>query len=213
MKKGILTFIIAIFVMVSGYSQNYDFDLLAHYRINVDSYKHDRITYANSKNDSYFLSVTSSNGKLKGVLYDLDKFIMFTYLVNESKVNDEIYFDFVYVDSVTIKYHKSFYGYEFTKEEIKADSISKTIIVNAYEGKKRKKAKMSIEMDMIEAKSNLFPLFRFCCFHPFELLQNLNFSGNYLVKKAKGVSLMGKPVELELLEFRDVKLRLNTSKI
>jgi hypothetical protein len=211
MTRTILIYFLTLIVF-SSKGQNYEFNLLAQYKITVEDYKYERTTYANSKDDSYFLSVDSNSGKLKGVIYDLKKFMMYNYSVTKSKVSGETYFDFSYIDSIPIKYHKSFYKYQFTKSEVIIDSISKKMTVNAYEGSKRKRPKMSLTLEMKKNTENLFPLFRFSCFHPFELLSNLNFPGNYLVEKADGFALSGNSFRHQLLEFKEVSFTLKIPK-
>jgi hypothetical protein len=61
---------------------------------------------------------------------------------------------------------------------------------------------------MKKNEENLFPIYWFSCFHPFELLYKSNFTGNYLVEQAKEIAPSGKSIEHQIIVFKKVEFNL-----
>ena len=207
MKKTIYL----VFILFSSFlhAQKFEFDLLTKYLTKMELYNFEKIIYSNSKDQNYFLLINGNSALKRATLCDLKKMISHNFEVLESKSRGEVFFEFKYVDSKMINYNKIFYEYEFEYTTIDNDSLNKTIKVDVYKNSKRKKSKMSLILQLKKSTDNLFPLFRFSCLHPFELIQKLNVLGNFIIESAKGTTLFGKKIEHKLLNYKKVKFELD----
>lgn len=206
MKKTICL----VFILFSPFlqAQKFEFDLLTKYLTKMELSNFENIIYSNSKDENYFLMVKENSELKKATLYDLKKMILHNYEVVESKSGDEIFFEFKYMDSNIINPNNRFHKYEFEYTKIDDDSLNKKIKVEVYKNSKRKKPELSLILQLKKSNNNLFPLFRFSCIHPFELIQELNISENFIIESAKGTTFFGKTIEHELLDYKEVKIEL-----
>ncbi len=102
--------------------------------------------------------------------------------------------------------------YEIESKVISSDSLNMELKVEVYKNAKRKKSIIEYLIKCKKNTSNLFPVFRMSCMHPFELYLNLNISKNVIVEKAEGKTLSGQKVESSLLYFKEVMLDIEIPK-
>nr|WP_298659864.1 hypothetical protein [uncultured Flavobacterium sp.] len=189
-------------------AQKYEFDLLTKYNSKIHNNVRESLVYSNSKNMNYFIYVNNDSLNKQAKLYDLKKMTSHNFRLIESKTENNLFFEFVYINSETINVENSYPSSELEVKIINNDSINNEIQVDVFKNNKRKKAEMSFVLKGKKNDTNLFPLFRFSCLHPFEFNQNLNLSEKIIVESAKGITLSGESIEYNLVYFEVVKFEI-----
>lgn len=191
-------------------AQKFEFDLLTKYQSKMKDYIHESVIYSNSKNEKYFLYVDGNPESKNAMLYDFANMISHNFKVKESKIKNEIFFEFEYLNSKNINLKNKFGEFELKYKSIGNDSLKKEIKIDIYD--KTKKLRESYVLRVKKSKTNLFPLFRFSCLHPLEFNQNINLPENIIVENAIGTTLSGKTIEHKLLYNKELKFEIEIPK-
>lgn len=203
---SILFFLLSSF-LVNG--QTYDFNILTTYSVNrTDDNKIERNVFSNKLNNSYFLELSRYNNKSKARLIDLisQKIHNFEVVETENKNNVKKY-NFNYIDSqdqftyVTVPI--VYYDYKI----IESDSVYKEIELTFYKNKRKKKISSVHELKLRINDFNLFPTFRFSCFHLIGFNPELNIVENGIIESGFVKSEESK-VTYNLTHFEEVDFKL-----
>lgn len=190
-------------------AQKYEFDLLTKYSIKSRSNEKETVIYSNSKNPNYVLYIFKKSSKREGKLYDIDKKKLHIYDVIETNDNGQIYFQFKYTNSNDFNSGNRSKEYELkTKSISKIDSIYKEIKIELLHKSNKTKKMISFTLKTKKTDSNLFPVFRFSCMHPFEFDENINVLENILVENASSLSFSGIKTNYKLLLVQEIKFEL-----
>ena len=190
------------------FSQNFEFDLMTHYGVKVEQMNNDNLIYSNSKNPTYFLMVRGYKDFKEAKLLDIKNSVTHQFAVEQTSDKGQVFFSFKYLDSTPFQPQGSFLAHDFTIDEIEQDSLTKTFKVTFYKNAKRKKQVMSQTIVAKKHHSNLFPLYRVACLHPFEIFSKLNMPENYIVLGGNGTTFQGGQVQTKLLSSHDIQLNL-----
>jgi hypothetical protein len=180
--KLFLTLFLTSFTALFG--QKLNFDVMAQYSCTYDNSTNDRIAYAITTNDNYFMRILNyPEGLQVANVYDIKALKEHVYIFTESMDENgvkkykfthtrslrfvrspgrTIYFDFTNVSNID--------NFEMVK-------------LNFYKNKSKTKISDSLELKIIKSELNLFRLYRFICLHPKEFITELNYSGGGLVTK------------------------------
>jgi hypothetical protein len=211
MRRNNLLYLMLFLLFISNIqAQKFEFDLLTKYQSMMKNYIHESVIYSNSKNEKYFLYVDGNTESKNAILYDFANMISHNFKVKESKIQNEMFFEFEYLNSKNINLENKFGEFELEYKSIGNDSLKKEIKIDIYD--KTKKLRESYVLRVKKSKTNLFPLFRFSCLHPLEFNQNINLPENIMVENAIGTTLSGKTIEHKLLYNKELKFEIEIPK-
>lgn len=212
-KKTFLLFLLFGFSYVNA--QKYVFNTLAKYSSNYGHNKSESISYSNSNSDSYFLRLEKRENSFRANLFDYKNLKVHRFTVTESKVKNEIFFKFNYLDTYYLQHfnenHYSKYVFDFQTVESN-DSIAK-VKLNIYRNSKKKKSLKDYDLVIKKNSSNLFPVFRINSIHPYEFVEKLNIFENGVVVSASGKTVSGEQIEFKLEELKQVSFELDIPKL
>ena len=205
--KNIFFVLFFIFITSNSNAQVFEFDLLTKYNCKTEYNNFESEIYSNSKGQNYFLYIKSDlDSKKMAALYDIAKMVTHNFEIIESAIKSESFFELKYLYSNKTELSKNFENFEIEYSIINEDSLSKEIKVDFYKNSKRKKINHSIVLNVKENNTNLFPLFRFSCLHPFEFNQSINLPENIIVESAKAKNVSGSEIAYKLLLVKQGKL-------
>lgn len=199
--------IVAFFFILPFFAQAqiFHFNILTKYKTTFDGKTRESIVYSNSKNDTYFLMLYNDS---EARLYDAKHMKVYNYEVLETKLNNEVFFDFKYKNSRRLNSNKSrFSNYEYEFKTSTKDTLKPQITITVFEDSKRKNSVLKLNCIAVKKAENLFHLFKFSCLHPFEF-ENVIPNGNYLVESATGLTSDNKRTEYKLMELKEVNFKL-----
>jgi hypothetical protein len=212
MKKIFLLFLLFSFSYINA--QKYAFNTLAKYSSIFDHHKRESISYSNSNSDTYFLRLEKSVNSFRAKLFDYKNLKVHRFTVVESKVKNEIFFKFNYLDTYYLQHfnknHYSKYVFDFQTVESN-DSIAK-VKLNVYRNSKKKKSLKDFDLVIKKNSSNLFPVFRINSIHPYEFVEKLNIFENGVVISANEKTVLGDQIELKLEELKQVSFEIDIPK-
>lgn len=171
----------------------------------------DRVTYSNINNPNYFLNFNFHyTSEVFLIDFETSKIHYFSNVRTKKDGDEYLNFKYVFTEPLTSKIPKSFENLTFTYDEMKSDSISKTIRITIYNPKKKKNrgGTLLYELEVRKFESDLFPLFRMSCMHPFELLNKLKVPGNWIVTSAKQIRNDREYMNSRLVTFKEVDFAL-----
>ena len=183
MRKISVLFLVLLFNFT--FAQTYQFDFLTKYESTGSQNKRSNefVSYNNSDDFSYYLTLRKSNSDFTATLYDHNRNLAHHFSVKESKDRNEIQFQFLY--SHTSKLQKIInpknYRYEFS--ESSTDS-AKIISVKVFGSKRAKKPRVAYELTLKSANKNLLQLFRSDALYWDDNKADLSKIGNYIVAKS-----------------------------
>lgn len=193
-KNSVL--LIFLFLTCVVNAQKYTFDTMVTYSRQSET-QFNMSSCTNSKDNSYILQIGN-----RAVLYDF-------------KNQKTHYFDIVsdgnlkFSHSLNLNSEKySYPNYVFEFEKIETTDSYEKVRLNVYKNKKKKKISVYYDLVLKPNEQNLFTAFRVSTLHPFELTEKLNLQGNYVVESAKGTTLSGKPVEINLTDYKKINFEL-----
>lgn len=193
-------------------AQTYDFNYLISYSItSLPNCKAETSMYVNTKNDHYYLLLIrkQDNSLISKVMdYESDNVHYFT--VNETKKNNEVFFEFQYDYSINLKnsmwFHKSKSVFFITNSSAYREDGDKNLELQVYKNSKKKKRKSIFSLD-VKKSENFFPAFKYCYIHPHEFKNEQN-PENILVTKAKETTEKGQLINYELKTLKEVNFQL-----
>jgi len=207
--KLLFIFLIYLLMIQINYSQNYKFDLLTNYSSKVNGEVFEKIVYSNSKNDKFFLTVGGFQDASKATLIDLKKRIYHKYKLTQTKIKEETFFTFKYKYTANFKNNSKYINLDFAFEEVESDSIFKKVKLLVYKNSKKNKIITSRTVILKKSDNQSFSLYRVSCLHPFELMDKIKYSGNYIVISATGTTSGGYKIENKLLLTKPIYLEMN----
>lgn len=198
------------FLFFSGitFSQTYNFNFVTKYSSKnlKTNQKYEIINYFNSGNFGYNLRLFKVENDFYAYLVDFKTKTLHKFSVKENKENNEIIFNFFYVSSIYTGYDVTNYRnyrFEFSKQE------DKKFLLKIFRSKKAKRPEEEIVLNLKNANTNLFPIFRIAALHPFEAVNDFNIEGNFVVEKAiynnKKQNIY---CEIRLEEYRNINLEI-----
>lgn len=213
MKKIILLSIL-LYNFSSLNAQNYAFNILTKYVTNFENKDRETICYSNSKNDSYFLRLSKNENSFVANLYDYKNLKVHAFKVLETKLKNEILFEFKYQNTTELdSFDKNKYSkYVYTFQTLKVIDSIKKVKFSVYENLKNKKPLMEYQLEIKNSNENLFPAFRLSCIHPYEFLEKLNTFENGIVINATGTTLSAKDIKFKLEDFKRINFELDIPK-
>jgi hypothetical protein len=206
--KKIFCLILIILFNLNIQAQKYEFDLLTKYTSKMVNYEHESLAYSNTKDQNYILYINGNSLTKNATLYDLGKMTLHNFSVSESKIENEIFFEFEYKKTLPINQKTNYNNYKLEAKTINNDSLNKEIKIDIFKKSNVKKPEITLVLKVKKINNNLFPLFRFSCLHPFEFNQNLNLSENLKVESAKEINLSGQLIEHRLVSEKEVKFEI-----
>jgi hypothetical protein len=213
MKNIFLLFLLFSFSYINA--QKYVFNTLAKYSSNLGHDKRESISYSNSNSDTYFLRILKNENSFMANLFDYKNLKVHRFTVTESKIKNEIFFKFNYVNTSELFYfNKNDYTkYVFTFQTVESnDSIAK-VKLNVYRNSKKKKPLRDYDLVIKKNSSNLFPVFRINSIHPYEFVEKLNIFENGVVISANEKTVLGDQIEFKLEELKQVSFELDIPKL
>ena len=115
-------------------SQKFEFDLLTKYVISAENYQRETAVYSNSTNKFFYLYLNFDSKTAH--LYDLKTNIRYKFEVLQSKVNQDVFFEFKYLVSKKITPNGHFANFESEYTIVKKDSIYSEIKPDIYRNSK-----------------------------------------------------------------------------
>ena len=210
MTKIYILFLLLFFS--SSFSQTYQFDLVTNYTSSSSKYKlaYDNVNYFNSDDFSYYLKISNRENELKGILGDPKNNLVHHFKVIQSKLSNEIQFQFVYNYSSVINADNDEKDYRFELLENPTVS-SKEVVLKIYRTKKAKKPFLTQTLTLITANKNLFPIYCISVHDHFWSYNEFIYPGNYIVSKA--IEKIGNQTcEINLKEYKNVDLQITLPK-
>jgi hypothetical protein len=202
--KLFLTLFLTSFTALFG--QKLNFDVMAQYSCTYDDSTQDRIAYAITTNDNYFMQIINlPEGPQVAHVYDLKALKEHMFIFTESIAeNGEKKYKFTYTHPLRfVRSPGRTIYFDFTNVS-NIDNFE-MVKLNVYKNKSKTKLTDSLELKIIKSEINLFRLYRFICLHPNEFITELNYSGRGLVTKC--VSNNGKRIDT-LKAFGEVNFEL-----
>jgi hypothetical protein len=212
MKKIFLLFLLFSFSYINA--QKYVFNTLAKYSSNFDHNKRESISYSNSNSDTYFLRLEKSVNSFGAKLFDYKNRKVHRFTVVESKIKNEIFFKFNYLDTYYLQhFNKNHYSkYVFDFQTVESNDSVKKVKLNVYKNSKKRKSLKDFDLVIKKNSSNLFPVFRINSIHPYEFVEKLNIFENGIVVSANEKTVSGEQIEFKLEELKQVSFELDIPK-
>lgn len=201
MKIKLLLF---CYISILSYAQKneYKFDKEVIYSMETEGSKRDVSIFINSENNSYYLKTYKSNNTLSARIFDIKKGSYHNFdLTNDQSVAPN-YYNFKFVSSSRLYFSAKNLDFKVSQKETSSDLI-------IYTNKKMKKVDRKIEFTTINSDKNLFFAFKFVALHPFEVKENLDLSGNFLVDSAT-IHYKGNICKYQLKEVKNIDSVLKT---
>ncbi|MCK0157909.1 hypothetical protein MWU65_12000 [Cellulophaga sp. F20128] len=203
MKKTIILLFLCNSIFC--YTQNYKFNILTRYK-SSNGYL-ETVVYSNKENDNYFLKLKKYKNETIAYLTDLKNLKKHRFKVIESKGKlNEIFFQFVYLDTDIYYINNPFKDNYFKFETEKSDSLSKIVKMSTIN--KRQKIINNSELKIKKYSHNLFPVFRFSCLHPYEDAVEKKNIGTGIVQSYTSNNKKNS-IYIYLDYFKEVNLELN----
>lgn len=180
--KLFLTLFLTSFTALFG--QKLNFDVMAQYSCTYDNSTNDRIAYAITTNDNYFMQILNlPEGPQVAHVYDLKALKEHVYIFTESMDENGVKkYKFTYTHSpkYVISSTRTIY-FDFTNVS-HVDNFE-MVKLNFYKNKSKTKISDSLELKIIKSEINLFRLFSFICLHSRGFITKLNYNDGGLVTK------------------------------
>lgn len=204
--KKIFFVVLYLAVNATVHSQKFEFDLLTKYVISAKNHQRETAVYSNSTNKFYYLYL-NFDSKTAG-LYDLKTNILYKFEVLQSKVNQDVFFEFKYLNSKKTTSNGHFANFESEYTIVKKDSIFSEIKLDIYRNSKRKKPQYSLLLKAKKSKTNLFAIFRVNCLHPIEFNSKIDIPENIIIESGESIHGSGNKINYKLAIVKDVKFEL-----
>ncbi|WHF52252.1 hypothetical protein QGN23_03000 [Chryseobacterium gotjawalense] len=195
-----------------GFAQTYQFDFLTKYvSTNLQNKRSNEfVSYNNSDDFSYYLKLRKSDSDFTATLYDHERNLAHHFSVVESKVGNEIQFQFLYVNTSKLQNIIKHENYRYEFSEISADS-PKIISLKIYASKRAKKPRVEKELTLKKANKNLIQLYRSDWLHWSDSTYDLSKIGNYIV--AESIEKFNNNIcQTNLKEYKNVDLKITIPK-
>jgi len=215
MKK----YVTLLFLFYYGFvfSQDYVFDYVFEYDLQVKEFQMKKFCYINSKNSNHFLYLYKANDKTTAIVYDLGTMQEHEFLVTKRIDKDVLHFTFLLQKSITISSQyvskcKNLY-YEYTP--IQKDSTVNIVELKIYANAKKKQLIDTYELKQIPSEANFFPAFRNAAMHPMEFCINFDNYENGIITESKLITKNKGISTSKLVNYTSIlfELTLDTTKI
>jgi len=209
MKK--LFLLILLISLTTVFGQTLKFDIFAKYSIS-HSFSHKNTTtetsaFAISSNDNYIMKFLNDPGIQKPTanVYDLKSLKIYEFYITELKTkNGEINYKFTYSNTYKIA-QEPVKDLNFDFQRVSKENDIETVKLFFYKNKSKTKISNTLELKILESKANLFPLFRFICFHLLGFTAELNYPNAGLVTHCVSENGLS---EYRLTAFEETSLEL-----
>lgn len=184
MRKFLIVFLLMPFAAV--FSQTLKFDIMAKYSTIRKEHSYENSIYGISTNNNYFMRVLNNPiGGQTAQVFDLKSLKRHEYDIRETKQKDNsVEIKFVYLNTYSFDsshFHSSVTSVDYDFEKISEENEIEIVKLILYKNKSKKRITKNYELKILKSEFNLFPLFRFACFHPFQILTELNYDSSGLV--------------------------------
>ncbi len=191
------------------FSQDYRFNLVTNYLIDHQNNKNNSFKYSNINDSNYFLSIHNNSENNASITdYRIKKVHFLKY--KKFQTEEGVSFEFNYINTTDLIDPKINSNYVAEFENIKQDSLHKTVKMTMYKNKRKKNIAYVIELIIKNHQKKLFPLYRISCLHPFEQMLSLDYGEKGIVESSK---LIGKrKMETQLDYYQEIELVIKIPK-
>lgn len=208
MKNIVL--LLLVFSSSVVFSQRFTFDFATHYEYYFNNVKYERVSYSNTDNPNLFLYFYTNEGQRTAKLVDIEQMQNHFFNVKReiTKEGEILHFEYIRSEKKEEnKFHKENPSY-YDFKTIKTDSLSKTVLLQFYTNKKRKKVYYSLELKVVPADANYFSNFRMATMHGASERKELDYKENGLVVEAINSTKKKKKLQAKLLYSEKIQFEL-----